>query len=59
MKKKEDFRVQVRDFGKWPLNSKTVLLHQVSSSERSSKIVRFHDGDDNNSNEKEIKSRFQ
>ncbi|TKY74258.1 serine carboxypeptidase 2 [Spatholobus suberectus] len=45
-----------RDFGEGPSNSKTVPLQQVSSSEGSSKTVRFHDGSDNGSVEKEIKS---
>ncbi|KAL9313622.1 hypothetical protein ACSQ67_019074 [Phaseolus vulgaris] len=45
-----------RDFGEGPSNSKTVPLHQVSSSEGSSKTVRFHDGSDNGTVEKEIKS---
>ncbi|KAK7353201.1 hypothetical protein VNO80_18641 [Phaseolus coccineus] len=45
-----------RDFGEGPSNSKTVPLQQVSSSEGSSKTVRFHDGSDNGTVEKEIKS---
>ncbi|KAL5192778.1 Nitrate regulatory gene2 protein [Glycine soja] len=48
--------VGVRDFGEGPSNTKTVPLQQVSSSEGSSKTVRFHDGSDNGSVEKEIKS---
>ncbi|KAL2339764.1 hypothetical protein Fmac_007704 [Flemingia macrophylla] len=42
---------KVRDFGEGPSNSKTVPLQQVSSSEGSSKTVRFHD-----EVEKEVKS---
>ncbi|QCE15758.1 hypothetical protein DEO72_LG11g2770 [Vigna unguiculata] len=45
-----------RDFGEGPSNTKTVPLQQVSSSEGSSKTVRFHDGSDNGSVEKEIRS---
>jgi len=45
-----------RDFGEGPSNTKAVPLQQVSSSEGSSKTVRFHDGSDNGSVEKEIKS---
>ncbi|RDY09518.1 Nitrate regulatory gene2 protein, partial [Mucuna pruriens] len=45
-----------RDFGEGSSNSKTVPLQQVSSSEGSSKTVRFRDGSDNGSVEKEIKS---
>ncbi|XP_027338586.1 nitrate regulatory gene2 protein isoform X2 [Abrus precatorius] len=36
-----------RDFGEGPSNSKAVPLQQVSSSEGSSKTVRFHDSDEN------------
>lgn len=50
------------DFREWPSNSKTMSLQQVSSSEGSSKMVRdgdsvrFHDDDNNNFDEKGIKS---
>ncbi|KAG4933294.1 hypothetical protein JHK87_047296 [Glycine soja] len=50
------FGVGVRDFGEGPSNTKTVSLQQVSSSEGSSKAVRFHDGNDNGSVKKEINS---
>lgn len=50
------FGIEVRDFGDGPSNSKTVSLQQVGNSEGSSKTVRYHDNDDNNFDEKEIKS---
>ncbi|KAL2638257.1 hypothetical protein AAZV13_06G105100 [Glycine max] len=56
MGEEKGFGVGVRDFGEGPSNTKTVPLQQVSSSEGSSKTVRFHDGSDNGSVEKEINS---
>ncbi|XP_061359965.1 protein ROLLING AND ERECT LEAF 2-like [Gastrolobium bilobum] len=49
--------VKGRDFGEGTSNSKAVPLQQVSSSEGSSKTVRFHGSDGSSlSHEKEIKS---